>query len=90
MTPGARPNLAAFLNHNRPDDLRPLTQGMFGYSITRPVASKDYFHDVFDSSVKFGCHIEGWHTESGPGVFEAVRLSLIPLRIIAKHGLSRP
>ncbi|CAM1502345.1 Fc.00g043290.m01.CDS01 [Cosmosporella sp. VM-42] len=66
-----RPNLAAFLLKNAPKALRPLTEGMFGYSVTRPVASKDYFHEVFDTSAKFNCHVEGWHTESGPGVFEA-------------------
>ncbi|KAH7019467.1 hypothetical protein EDB80DRAFT_819878 [Ilyonectria destructans] len=67
----SRPNLAKFLVNNSPKALRPLTEGMFGYSITRPVASKDYFHHVFDSSAEFGCNVEGWHTESGPGVFEA-------------------
>ncbi|KAJ3521735.1 hypothetical protein NM208_g13158 [Fusarium decemcellulare] len=66
-----RPNLAAFLLKNTPKALRPLTEGMFGYSITRPVASKDYFHEVFDASAAFGCNVEGWHTESGGGVFEA-------------------
>jgi glutamine synthetase len=44
---------------------------MFGYSLTRPVHNKDYFYDVFNSCEKFKCNIEGWHTESGPGVFEA-------------------
>ncbi|KAF7561274.1 hypothetical protein G7046_g2873 [Stylonectria norvegica] len=70
-----RPNLAAFLLKNGPKSLRPLTEGMFGYSVTRPVASKDYFHEVFDTSVDFNCHVEGWHTESGPGVFEAALAS---------------
>ncbi|KAM5346435.1 hypothetical protein ACJ41O_009440 [Fusarium nematophilum] len=51
-----RPNLAAFLLNNSPKALRPLTEGMFGYSITRPVASKDYFHEVFDASAAFGCN----------------------------------
>ena len=44
---------------------------MFGYSLTRPVHNKDYFYDVFDTCEKFRCNIEGWHTESGPGVYEA-------------------
>ncbi|KAH6894207.1 hypothetical protein B0T10DRAFT_508493 [Thelonectria olida] len=68
---GSRPNLAKFLVKNSPKALRPLTEGMFGYSLTKPLASKDYFHDVFDQSVDFGCNVEGWHTESGGGVFEA-------------------
>jgi hypothetical protein len=45
---------------------------MFGYSITRPVHNKDYYYGIFDACAKFNCGIEGWHTESGPGVFEAV------------------
>lgn len=49
---------------------------MFGYSISRPVMSKGYFHDIYDKSLEAGCPIEGWHTESGPGVYEAVRFHL--------------
>ncbi|KAI8316450.1 hypothetical protein K4K61_005487 [Colletotrichum sp. SAR11_59] len=45
--------------------------GMFGYSTSRPIASKKYFHEIFDVSKKANCGLEGWHTESGPGVYEA-------------------
>lgn len=45
---------------------------MFGYSLTRPVHNQDYYYGIFDACEKFRCNIEGWHTESGPGVFEAV------------------
>jgi glutamine synthetase len=44
---------------------------MFGYSLTRPVHNKDYYYDIFNTCEAFRCNIEGWHTESGPGVFEA-------------------
>jgi len=44
---------------------------MFGYSVTRPVHNKDYYYSIYDTCEKFNCGIEGWHTESGPGVFEA-------------------
>ena len=44
---------------------------MFGYSITRPVHNQEWYYDVFHTCEKFKCNIEGWHTESGPGVFEA-------------------
>jgi glutamine synthetase len=44
---------------------------MFGYSLSRPVHNKDWFYDVFKTCISFQCDIEGWHTESGPGVFEA-------------------
>ncbi len=49
---------------------------MFGYSLTRPVHNQDYYYGIYDACEKFGCGIEGWHTESGPGVFEAVRQAL--------------
>lgn len=45
---------------------------MFGYSITRPVHNQDYYYGIFNTCAEFNCGIEGWHTESGPGVFEAV------------------
>ena len=63
---------AAFLQTERPDTLPPLTEGMFGYSITRPLHNQDYYYGIFDACEQFRCDIEGWHTESGPGVFEAV------------------
>lgn len=49
---------------------------MFGYSVTRPLASKAYFHQIFDTADDVNCQVEGWHTESGPGVFEAVSLAV--------------
>ncbi|KAH8662608.1 putative glutamine synthetase [Xylariales sp. PMI_506] len=68
---GPNPSTAAFLRDNPPSALPPLTEGMFGYSLTRPVHNKDYYYEIYDSCAKFNCDIEGWHTESGPGVFEA-------------------
>lgn len=65
------PSTAAYLRENPPHSLPALTEGMFGYSLTRPVHNQDYFYDIFDTCEKFNCNIEGWHTESGPGVFEA-------------------
>ena len=44
---------------------------MFGYSLTRPVHNQDYYYDIFNTCEAFRCNIEGWHTESGPGVYEA-------------------
>ncbi|KAK6066065.1 Type-1 glutamine synthetase 2 [Seiridium cupressi] len=66
-----KPSTAAYLRDNPPHSLPSLTEGMFGYSVTRPVHNKDYYYEIFDSCAKFDCDIEGWHTESGPGVFEA-------------------
>ncbi|KAF1929318.1 glutamine synthetase/guanido kinase [Didymella exigua CBS 183.55] len=62
---------ATFLRENPVNALPSLTEGMFGYSITRTVHNQDYFYGIFDACEKFNCGIEGWHTESGPGVFEA-------------------
>ncbi|KPM38038.1 hypothetical protein AK830_g8530 [Neonectria ditissima] len=79
-----RQNLAAFLEKHSPDALRPLTSGMFGYSVSRPLMSKDFFHDTYDRSLEMGCPIEGWHTESGPGVFEAA-LTVSPVARMADN-----
>ncbi|ROT41048.1 glutamine synthetase [Sodiomyces alkalinus F11] len=62
---------AKFLSDNPPHALPSLTEGMFGYSVTRPVQNKDYYYEVFENCARFQCDIEGWHTESGPGVYEA-------------------
>ncbi|KAJ3472423.1 hypothetical protein NLG97_g10999 [Lecanicillium saksenae] len=70
-TPDDSKSPAPFLQQNPHDQLPSLTEGMFGYSLNRPVHNKDYYYEVFDSCADFACNIEGWHTESGPGVFEA-------------------
>lgn len=49
----------------------PLTPGMFGYSLLRANASRDYFNALLDDMLAFRVPIEGLHTETGPGVFEA-------------------
>ncbi len=62
---------ATFLRTNPVNDLPPLTEGMCGYSLTRPVHNQAYYYGIFEACEKFNCPIEGWHTESGPGVYEA-------------------
>ncbi|KAI2634841.1 putative glutamine synthetase [Hypomontagnella submonticulosa] len=69
--PSSSPSVASYLDSNPPNALPPLTEGMFGYSITRPTLNKSYYHAVYDTCAKFRCDLEGWHTESGPGVYEA-------------------
>ena len=54
--------------------LPPLSQGMFGYSILRASQGSAYFQDLFDMLDKFGVPLEGLHTETGPGVYEAAIL----------------
>jgi glutamine synthetase len=51
--------------------LVPLTPGMFGYSILRSTERNDFFSDLFDLLKKFDIPLEGLHTETGPGVYEA-------------------
>ncbi|HEY4148142.1 MAG TPA: glutamine synthetase family protein [Chitinophagaceae bacterium] len=55
-------------------DMSSLSQGMFGYSILRASQQSDYFHDLFDLLTAFGVPLEGLHTETGPGVYEAAIL----------------
>jgi glutamine synthetase len=52
-------------------DPTPLTPGMFGYSLLRANANRDYFNALMDESLAFRVPIEGLHTETGPGVYEA-------------------
>lgn len=68
-------SMSKFLAENPASALTPITEDMFGYSLTRPLHNQEYFYGIFDTCQKFDCGIEGWHTESGPGVFEAVRMS---------------
>ncbi|MFT3703362.1 MAG: glutamine synthetase family protein [Agriterribacter sp.] len=52
-------------------DLKPMTNGMFGYSVLRASQRNAFFNDLFDLLSKFNIPIEGIHTETGPGVYEA-------------------
>jgi len=51
--------------------LTPLTPGMFGYSILRSSGRNDFFSALFDQLKQFDILLEGLHTETGPGVYEA-------------------
>lgn len=50
---------------------QPLTPGMFGYSILRPAQQQAFSQALFQQLTQFGVAIEGLHTETGPGVYEA-------------------
>lgn len=58
---------------------KPLTPGMFGYSILRSSLNDAYFNDLMDQLEGFGIPIEGIHTETGPGVYEAAISRSSPL-----------
>ncbi len=49
----------------------PVSPGMFGYSLLRANLNRDYFNALMDEMALFGVPIEGLHTETGPGVYEA-------------------
>ncbi len=49
----------------------PLTPGMFGYSILRPSENNAFYNDLFDLLHQFKVPLEGLHTETGNGVYEA-------------------
>ncbi len=51
-----------------------LTPGMFGYSILRMNQNHPFLNALFDEMAAFRVPIEGLHTETGPGVFEAAIL----------------
>jgi glutamine synthetase len=48
-----------------------LTPGMFGYSLLRMNANREFFNALMDQMAQFKVPIEGLHTETGPGVYEA-------------------
>ncbi|MES2774894.1 MAG: glutamine synthetase family protein [Bacteroidota bacterium] len=52
-------------------NLEPLTPGMFGYSVLRSSLQQPYFSDLFELLKKFNIPLEGLHTETGPGTYEA-------------------
>ena len=62
------PGSLADKGHRQPE---PLTPGMFGYSVLRPSQHFEYNRALFEKLTAFGIPIEGLHTETGPGVYEA-------------------
>jgi len=52
-------------------DPTPITPGMFGYSLLRANENREYFNALLDEMLAFRVPIEGLHTETGPGVYEA-------------------
>lgn len=51
--------------------LTPLDPGMFGYSWVRSGQDADLMREIMDGLKAFDVEIEGLHTETGPGVYEA-------------------
>lgn len=51
--------------------LTPISPGMFGYSWVREEQHAEFCHAILDEMESYGIPIEGLHTETGPGVYEA-------------------
>ena len=52
----------------------PITPGMYGYSVMRMGSHRDYFNAIMNEMEAFRVPLEGLHTETGPGVYEAAIL----------------
>jgi glutamine synthetase len=59
------------INDKNFTNINSLTPGMFGYSILRTSENSDFYYDLFNLLTQFNIPIEGLHTETGPGVYEA-------------------
>ena len=82
--------------------LTPLTPGMFGYSVLRASANAELAVGILEALAAFDVPVEGFHTETGPGVYEAAiaveqgvaaadRAALFKTavkEIAARHGLT--
>ena len=55
-------------NFTQPETITP---GMFGYSLIRASQNQPFFKALMEEMSQFGIPIEGLHTETGPGVYEA-------------------
>ncbi len=62
------PKSLAEKGHIRPE---PISPGMFGYSLLRMNQNQPFFKALMEEMPRFGIPIEGLHTETGPGVYEA-------------------
>lgn len=51
--------------------LKHLDPGMFGYSWVRTGQDAEFMRDIWQQCTDFGIQLEGLHTETGPGVYEA-------------------
>lgn len=61
-------------------NLTPLSPGMFGYSWVRTGQNAEFVEDVLEQLEGFDIDIESFHTETGPGVYEAAIRYADPVR----------
>jgi glutamine synthetase len=83
-------------------NLQPISPGMFGYSWVREGQHADLLEDILEQMAGYDIEIEGLHTETGPGVYEAAIRHDDPVKaadmgqlfkttmkvLCARHGLS--
>ncbi|MCB0749610.1 MAG: glutamine synthetase, partial [Ignavibacteriae bacterium] len=66
-----------WFNFNKTDDTlqnpkdHTITKGMFGYSLSKLTERKEFSHQLLKELQAFKINVEGFHTETGPGVYEA-------------------
>src|SRR5262249_23317088 len=65
----------------------PLSPGMFGYSVSRTGTHAELANSLMDNLLEFGIPLEGFHTETGPGVYEAAIRYDTALAAAAKSAL---
>ncbi len=82
--------------------LKPLDSGMFGYSWLRTGQDAELVADIWTTCEAFGVALEGLHTETGAGVYEAaiahntalaaadqaVLFKTVVRQVAARHGIS--
>ena len=66
---------------------RPITGGMHGYSLIRPAQRAAYYRALWDNLHAADLPLEGLHTETGPGVYEAALAKSRGLEIADRAAL---
>lgn len=67
--------------------LVPLSPGMFGYSVLRASVHSGLAHAILDATRTMDLELEGFHTETGPGVYETAIRYDTPLGAADKAAL---
>jgi len=68
-------------------DLTPLSPGMFGYSILRASAASELINKIINGMREYDVELEGFHTATGPGVYETAIKYDMALRAADKSAL---
>lgn len=75
------------VREKRYKDMKPLSPGMFGYSVLRTGAHAELAHTIIDAMKAFDVELESFHTETGPGVYEIAIRYDVALRAADKAAL---